>query len=473
MVNDVAIYLRKSREDDELKEETLARHETMLLDYCKRNKLNIAKIYKEVVSGESIANRPEMQRLLDDVSQGLYAGVVCIEIERLSRGNQIDQVEILEVFKGSNTKIYTLNKVYDLTKEDIDEEFLEFALFMSRREYKIINRRLQRGRNQSRQEGYYIGSILPFGFDKVRGERGFILVPNDNAKVVKYIFNEYLKGVNVATITNYLNDNGIKPQNHSKIWTPPTVRNVLKNKLYIGMINANNRGDAIKGKHEPIIDELTFSRVQEKLAKTPKVTNRRKLSNPLAGLVYCSECGRTMIRKINALKFEYLTCPSLKCNNRSQKLETVEGLILDELKQELKGFNYFLDNYSAEIKAEKEKIAVELALLETELEKKLGMIERACEMLEGGIYTKELFTRRISVLEDDIKAIRENISKIKNTPLEDDTRAYKAIPILEKVLEKYNTLDAKEKNLLLKSIVERIDFTRLEETTSLNITLLL
>lgn len=473
MKNDVAIYLRKSREDDELKEETLARHETMLLDYCKRNNLNIVKIYKEVVSGESIANRPQMQRLLDDVSKGLYAGVVCIEIERLSRGNQIDQVEILEIFKSSGTKIYTLNKIYDLSKEDIDEEFLEFALFMSRREYKIINRRLQRGRNQSRQEGYYIGSILPFGFDKIRGERGYILVPNDNAKVVEFIFNQYLDGVNVATITNYLNDNGIKPQNHNKIWTPPTVRNVLKNKLYIGMINTNNRGGTVKGKHEPIIDELTFNRVQEQLAKTPKVTNRRKLSNPLAGLVYCSECGRTMIRKINALKFEYITCPSLKCNTRSLKLETLESILLDELKKELKGFNYFLDNYGEQIKTEKEKVAVELAILETELEKKLNMIETACEMLEAGIYTKELFTRRISVLEDDIKAIKENISNIKNTPLEDDTRAYKAIPILEKVLEKYNNLDAKEKNLLLKSIVERVEFTRLEHDTSLNITLLL
>ena len=474
MVIKTALYLRKSREDIvENKEETLARHEKMLNDYCARNNLKVVAIYKEVVSGESIANRPEMQRLLNDVSNGKYDAVACIELERLSRGNQLDQCEILDVFKASKTKIYTLNKIYDLSKDEIDEEFFEFALFMSRREYKMINRRLQRGRNQSRQEGYYIGSILPFGFDKVRGERGFILVPNDNAKVVQFIFNQYLDGVNVATITNYLNDNGIKPQNHTKIWTPPTVRNVLKNKLYIGMINSNNRGSAIKGKHEPIIDELTFNRVQEKLAKTPKVTNRRKLANPLAGLIYCSECGRTMIRKINALKFEYITCPSLKCNTRSLKLESLENIILDELKKELKDFNYFLDNCAEKIKTEKEKVTAELALLENELAKKLNMIETACEMLESGIYTKELFSRRIGVLESDIQAIKENISIIKNKPLEDDTRAYKAIPILEKVLEKYNTLNANEKNLLLKSIVGRIDFTRLEEETSLDITLLL
>ena len=89
----VAIYLRKSREDEELKGETLARHETMLTEYCARNKLHISKIYKEVVSGESIANRPQMQILLDDVSAGLYDGVVCVEIELLSLCNQIDQCE--------------------------------------------------------------------------------------------------------------------------------------------------------------------------------------------------------------------------------------------------------------------------------------------------------------------------------------------------------------------------------------------
>ena len=97
---EVAVYLRKSREEEnETREETLARHERMLKDYCDNKNLIIKKIYKEVVSGENIANRPQMQRLLEDVQDKLYDGVVVIEIERLSRGNQIDQAEILEIFK--------------------------------------------------------------------------------------------------------------------------------------------------------------------------------------------------------------------------------------------------------------------------------------------------------------------------------------------------------------------------------------
>ena len=82
-MNNVAVYLRKSREEEnESREETLARHERILLDYCKNNNLNIKKIYKEVVSGESIEKRPQMQQLLNDVCQNKYEGIVCVEVER-------------------------------------------------------------------------------------------------------------------------------------------------------------------------------------------------------------------------------------------------------------------------------------------------------------------------------------------------------------------------------------------------------
>lgn len=115
--------------------------------------LSIEKIYREVVSGESIAARPQMQKLLEDVQLGDYHGVVVVELERLSRGNPIDQAEVLEIFKKSQTKIYTLNKIYDFSvDDDLDEEFFEFGLFMSRREYKVIKRRLLRGSKPRRKD---------------------------------------------------------------------------------------------------------------------------------------------------------------------------------------------------------------------------------------------------------------------------------------------------------------------------------
>ena len=150
------IYLRKSRADAEAEArgdgETLARHEKMLLAVAKRDRYHISKIYREIVSGETIAARPQMQQLLQDVEQGLYAGVLVMEVERLARGDTIDQGIMAQTFRYSDTKIITPMKVYDPNNE-FDEEYFEFGLFMSRREYKTINRRLQRGRAASAKEG--------------------------------------------------------------------------------------------------------------------------------------------------------------------------------------------------------------------------------------------------------------------------------------------------------------------------------
>lgn len=80
--DDYAIYLRKSRKDLDLEAlgegETLARHRTALIELADKKGLKITRIYEEMVSGESIADRPQMQQLLDDVCDGIYAGVLVI-----------------------------------------------------------------------------------------------------------------------------------------------------------------------------------------------------------------------------------------------------------------------------------------------------------------------------------------------------------------------------------------------------------
>lgn len=164
------IYLRKSRKDVELEqygdEETLARHERVLLDLAKTNGYEIGAIYREVVSGETISARPEMQRLISEVEQGLWDGVLVMEVERLARGDTIDQGIVARAFKLSSTKIVTPVKTYDPDNE-YDEEYFEFGLFMSRREYKTINRRIQRGRVSAAKEGKYVSSTPPYGYDRV------------------------------------------------------------------------------------------------------------------------------------------------------------------------------------------------------------------------------------------------------------------------------------------------------------------
>ena len=143
VLGEYAIYLRKSRTDMEAEArgegETLVRHEKILLDLAKQKGIKIGKIYREIVSGETIEARPEVQKLLADVKKSIWKGILVVEVERLARGDTEDQGTVAKAFKISNTKIITPMKTYD-PNDEFDEEYFEFGLFMSRREYKTINR---------------------------------------------------------------------------------------------------------------------------------------------------------------------------------------------------------------------------------------------------------------------------------------------------------------------------------------------
>ena len=242
-----AEYVRKSRYDRDYEEcsveETLHRHQSILDAYAKREKLNVVKVYKEVVSGESISQRPQMQKLLEDVSEGIYAGVLVIDIDRLSRGNSIDQGIVSQTFKYADTKIITPNKTYDPNNE-FDEEYFEFSLFMSRKEDKMINKRLERGRKQSSKEGRFMGSIAPYGYErvKIKGDKGYTLkVLPEEAKYVRLMYDMYLyQGLGVSKIANHLNNLGV-PTRTGVPWSHPVVKTILHNCANAGLIRMSRR----------------------------------------------------------------------------------------------------------------------------------------------------------------------------------------------------------------------------------------
>lgn len=105
------LYLRKSRADRDAEAhgegETLARHEQILRSLADKMGIEISAVYKEIVSGETISARPEITKLLHEVENGVWDGVIVMEIERLARGATIDQGIVAQAFQLSGTKIIT------------------------------------------------------------------------------------------------------------------------------------------------------------------------------------------------------------------------------------------------------------------------------------------------------------------------------------------------------------------------------
>lgn len=485
-----AIYLRKSRKDLELKEyDVLERHRRILLDFASiRNiKINKEDIYEEVVSGETIQDRPVIQELLKKIEAGYYKAVLVMEIERLARGNTIDQGIIAQTFQLTNTLIITPNKTYD-TNNEYDNEFLEFGLFMSRREYKAISRRIQSGRIQSVKEGNFIGSVTPYGYDKekLKGTKGYKLIPNqEEAENVKLIFKLFIESsCGTSNLSYKLNDLGIRSRTNS-IWTPAMVRNILKNRVYIGFVSWGRRASVKKlnnneisksrpindnyiearGKHEPIIDDITFYKVQELLKSTSvkKVPSEKVLRNPLSGLIKCGKCNLNMIRRPypNNKHEDTLICRNKYCDNVSTDLSLVEKQLLESLEQQLNEFYFYIANYEQEYIKSTKNYNLQIKKIDSEITKLKNQLYKTCEFLELGTYSLELFNERSKSINSKLKHLEEEKAKLKelskNNMIEKITQY---IPLLENCLNTYWSLDTEGKNSILKQLILQVYYIK-------------
>ena len=498
MNESVCIYLRKSRADREAEArgegETLARHERILLDLAKQRGYQLGAIHKEVVSGETIADRPVMQQLLREVESGMWDGVLVVEVERLARGDTIDQGTVARAFQYSNTKIITPIKTFDPNNES-DEEYFEFDLFMSRREYKTIKRRLNAGRISSVKEGKYCGNKPPYGYERVKleKEKGYTLRPVPaQAEVVKMIYTWYAgdgcEQIGVAKIVRKLNDMGIKSALGSD-WTPASIQGVLTNPVYIGKIRWNGRkvvktvqnGQVVKkrprskdvlvcdGLHTAVISEDLFNSVQEIRKKNPPrpISIKNTVRNPLAGIVYCSKCGRAMVRRPYQKRGQEdtLMCPYTSCPTVSSKLSLVEKAVIDGIEEIVE--EYKLNNdISVSSKDIDLGIVSKQNLIhekESELERLNNQKAKQYDLLEQGIYTTEVFLERSKAIAESIQTCSGTIEKLKEEISHDKTiieQQSAFIPRCEELLNNYWSIDMESRNKMLKSLIDKVIYTK-------------
>lgn len=489
-----AMYLRKSRDDLDIDIDLLFKnHYTMLSELAKRMNIAIDKenIFKEVVSGDSIAMRPEMQKLLNLVSEGYYEGVFCTELSRLCRGSKIDQEIVSTTFTAGECKIITPSKTYDLANNEFDEEAVDFGLFMSRREYKNITKRMQRGREQSVKNGKYIGSILPYGYnkEKLQDENGFKLVINEEeAHIIRLIYKWFLEDdVGASIIANRLNDRGYISRNGTK-WTYAKVKNVLTSVVVSGYLSHNERkykkyidskgnirksrpvnpdAEYFKGLHEAIISKSDFDEVQKRLGekKHHRAPKDQPLRNPLSTIVICSVCGRNLVRRPYPTgRDDQLMCPTPKCENISSYLDRVENSILEGLNQTLIDYKAYADNYEEEYIKEKRNADNDLKRIDKEINKLNEQFSKCCDFLEIGTYSLELFNERTAIIKEKLSILNAN-KKVIEKELKNDkvVKIKKMIPRLENVMKNYNKLSVEGKNELLKSVIEKVVYTKTEK----------
>lgn len=489
-----AIYLRKSRADAEAEKlgegETLARHKKILTELAARKGLYVEKIYQEIVSGETIEARPKIQELIEDCYAGKYRGIIIIEVTRLSRGNQGDAQKILDCLKFANKNngvlVVTPTKVYDIAHNSDDEEYMEFELFMSRREYKMIKKRMDRGRKQAVVEGNFMGSYRPYGFDIVKTKIGRTLKPNpDEEPIVKSIFDWAVKdNLTAWDIAKKLTTMGVPTYTGDPEWSRATIKTILSNPVYIGKVRWNDRmqiktminGELVTsrprsnhtdhymiydGKHKAMIDEETFKAASSKFY-SDKTKGDLKLKNILAGILCCKNCGKVMRYQDYASRPttapRYLHTQSQLCKVKSVLASDVLNAVVHSLKLYIEDFEIKADNLPD---VDETSIQWQLEALQKELLKIDKKLAKLFDAWEDEKISDNEFVKRKAINTNRIEEIKKQMRELENTiPEKDDyqEKIMKLSDALNALLDE--SLDAEIKNQYLKAIVDKIEFSR-------------
>lgn len=383
--DEIIDYLRKSQSDDPLLtvEEVLQRHETILDEWDERHltgKVPEQNRFREVVSGETIKERPEINKVLKLIESPKYKAVKVIEPQRLTRGDLEDIGRMMKILKLTNTFIITPERTYDL-QDEYDWNAFEAELKRGNDYLKYTKKILNRGRLASVGQGNYIGSVPPYGYNKIWITENKKKYPTleenrEEADTVRLIFDLYVnKNMGYAKICDRLDSMNIPPQK-GEHWSPAFLADMLSNVHYVGKVKWNHRktvsvvenGEIKKtrpkskadeclifdGKHNGIVSDKIFQAAQEKKGTVSRIPKKATPRNAFVGLLYC-ECGRAMSYKqyFNSDGTERgaprLLCNSQKyCGNGSCLYSDVVDKVKSILQQNISDFEISLKNQKKE-----------------------------------------------------------------------------------------------------------------------------
>ena len=489
-------YLRKSQSDDPLLtvEEVLAKHESILDSWSEKNlggKTPENQKFREIVSGETLKERPEIQKVLRLIESPKIRAIKCVEPQRLTRGDLEDIGRLMKLLKLTNTLVITPDewggqRIYDLNDE-YDWNAFEGELKKGNDFLKYTKKILNRGRLLSLSAGNFVGNRAPYGYYRTVVMEGkkkchTLEINPDEATVVKLIFDLYLQGYGSHKIIDRLQKLGIKSPT-GKVWAHTTIGTILTNEHYIGKVRWYHKktvqtvrdGEIVTsrptaedylvypGKHPAIITEEVFNAVQKIKGSLPKHKKGTQLVNPLAGLLFC-ECGLAMkyhkyvSKGVVRAEPRYVCSYPTRCDNAS----CIAGELLDVLKNILRET---LSDFEVRVDSgEDESVEIHRQLV-ARLERKLTELDDL-ELAQWDKYTKKEMPKHIfdklnaKVLEER-EEVQQALCTAKDSTPEPMNLKTK-VSTLREIISMMDDPEApvSELNALLKTIIERITYRR-------------
>lgn len=499
MNNRVAIYCRLSQEDRDKKfkeddSESIANQKLMLIDYAQSQDWIIYKIYSDDDYSGSDRNRPAFCQLIQDAKSKKFDIVLCKTQSRFTR-----EMELVEKYINGLFPVWGIRFVSIVDNVDTDvrqnKKARQINGLVNEWYLEDMSDSIKAALTARMKAGYFIGSMPPYGYDKDPNNKGKLIVNENEAKVVKEIFNLYLEGIGKSKIAQILNERGIPNPSHSKLqrgvkiglsrrncghmWKYYTVSTILENEVYIGnLVQARTYNPTYKSHrtvpapkghwirventHEPIIDKDTWIRVRNKwVSKTTPAPPRYNPANIFSHKIYCKYCNG-VCRVGYSRRIRYYRCSTKlydtnECRGVTVFESTLKKAVLNELNK-IKD-KYFDNQQFEEVEfrsafdeklknAEKKLSLIESRIAENNLAIKNIYIDKLKNIIdeEQFIDLSNQFSNEIQKLEEDKDEIINEISRIKfekekTKNMKDVLQEYLEVseltrPIVDKMIDK-------------------------------------
>ena len=483
----IAAYCRVSTEK-EAQIDSLEKQIEFFNEFTKKNGYELYKLYAdEGISGRQIKHRKQFQQMMEDAKHKKFEKVVVKDVSRFAR-NTVDLLQSVRELKSYGVQVDFLNN--GEVMEGGSEFILTILGAMAQQESANMSKRVKFGKDITAKKGRVPN--LVFGYDKIPDERYTLKINEEEAKIVKEIFESYVyKGIGTTKIAWNLNDRGIRTKKTKSKWVQTSIVRMLKNPIYTGRVTNKKSEvtDFITGTRKElpeeewivverlemrIISDELFNRAQEILAQRSnefKLNNKReKTEYVFSTLIYCKHCGysfRRIKRKYTADGPEYIrwVCSgrnSMGVNHCPNTTVIDEEELLNAIKIYLKSVIKNKKDFMKAVEKEFEKITKlrennersEESLLK-EIEKVTVKKQKYMEMFQNEIINIQELKKYTNPLNEDIARLERELKLITSEIKEKD--------VLEKELNKtIKTVDdilnnQTITNAMLKTIIDVIE----------------
>ena len=383
----VAIYLRLSKEDDDLSCSSGAKSESnsisnqrkLIYDFMKSHpELELYDEYKDDGKSGSNFDRAEFQRMMKDIEAGKVNCVVVKDQSRFGR-DYIDVGKYKEkIFPKLGVRFITINEGYDsLSATSSDDLAFTINSFVYDFYIRDISTKIRTNLTAKKQNGEYAGAFVAYGYVKDSNDKSKLVVDQFAADVVRDIFRWKIEGLSPQNIAVRLNELGIpSPAEYKKlsgsnyktsfqtsskaVWSHVSVRRILKNEIYLGVMiqgkrttpnyktktvvtKAESEWLRVEGTHEAIISVRDFELVQELLRDDTHCRAGDVTVPVYAGRIYCGDCSATAVRKTVSYagkRYVYYVCNANKhdktvCSRHSIREDILGQVIYQTVRHQI------------------------------------------------------------------------------------------------------------------------------------------